>query len=93
MSSDPKGLDVTGGFSRRDFVKAGAAGAAAIAAAGLGMSTAAAAPTPPPEAGGKLRTNSNTGIRTAIVTDTQLSIGPYLAEEFARRKYLSLIHI
>ena len=87
MSADPKGQDVTGGFSRRDFVKAGAAGAAAIAAAGLGMSTAAAAPTPPPEAGGKLRTNSNTGIRTAIVTDTQLSIGPYLAEEFARRKY------
>ena len=86
MSSDLKEQGNVG-LSRRDFVKAGAAGVAGIAAAGLGMNTALAAPTPPPEAGGKLRTNSNTGIRTAIVTDTQLSIGPYLAEEFARRKY------
>jgi len=86
MSSDTKNQDATG-ISRRDFVIAGAAGAAGVAAAGLGMGTAAAAPTPPPEAGGKLRTNSKTGIRTAIVTDTQLNIGPFLAEEFARRKY------
>ena len=84
MSSDLKQQD-NEGISRRDFVKAGAAGAAGIAAAGLGMSTAAAAP--PPEAGGKLRTNSKTGIRTAIVTDAQLNIGPYLAEEFAKRNY------
>jgi 3-oxoacyl-[acyl-carrier protein] reductase len=73
------------GFNRRDFLMAGAA--AGVAAAGLGMNTASAASTPPPEAGGKLRTNSKTGIRTAIITDTQLNIGPFLAEEFARRKY------
>ena len=86
MSSDPR-KQASEGFSRRDFMMAGAAGAASIAAAGFGMNTVSAASTPPPEAGGKLRTNSKTGIRTAIVTDTQLSIGPYLAEEFARRKY------
>ncbi len=80
MSSDNNEHDM----NRRDFVMAGIAG---VAAAGIGMSTASAAPTPPPEAGGKLRTNSKTGIRTAIITDTQLNIGPFLAEEFARRNY------
>jgi len=83
MSSDTTEPDASD-INRRQFLMAGAAG---IATAGLGMSTASAAPTPPAEAGGKLRTNSKTGIRTAIVTDTQLNIGPYLAEEFARRKY------
>ena len=42
---------------------------------------------PPAALGTQLRTNSKTGIRTAIITDTQLNIGPYLAEEFARRNY------
>ncbi len=82
MSSDPKDEDEHG-ISRRDFVMAGAAG---IAAAGFGVGTAQSAE-PPPAAGQILRANSPTGIRTAIITDTQLNIGPYLAEEFARRKY------
>ena len=77
----------TKGLNRRHFLMAGAAGAAGIAAAGMGVSKAWAQPKAPPAAGSKLRTNSKTGIRTAIVTDTQLSIGPHLAREFARRKY------
>jgi 3-oxoacyl-[acyl-carrier protein] reductase len=86
MSSDPEKHD-NEGFSRRDFMMAGAAGAAGIAAAGLGVGTVSAASEPPPGPGGKLRTNSKTGIRTAIVTDTQLNMGPYIAEEFAKRNY------
>jgi 3-oxoacyl-[acyl-carrier protein] reductase len=86
MSSDPEKHD-NEGFSRRDFMMAGAAGAAGIAAAGLGIGTVSAASEPPPGPGGKLRTNSKTGIRTAIVTDTQLNMGPYIAEEFAKRNY------
>jgi 3-oxoacyl-[acyl-carrier protein] reductase len=73
------------GISRRDFMAA--AGVAGIAAAGLGTNIASAQPEPPPAPGEKLRTNSKTGIRTAIITDTQLNIGPFLAQEFARRKY------
>jgi 3-oxoacyl-[acyl-carrier protein] reductase len=73
------------GINRRHFLMAGAAGAAGIAAAGVGMNTAWAQPkAPDPKT---LRTNSKTGIRTAIVTDTQLNMGPYIAEEFARRNY------
>ena len=82
MSADEKEHDAHG-VSRRDFMMAGAAG---VAAAGLGISTAQAAE-PTPATGEKLRTNSKTGVRTAIITDTQLSIGPWLAREFARRKY------
>ena len=74
-------------FNRRDFLTAGAAGAMGLAAAGLGMGTAEAAGDPPPMKGGKLRTNSKTGVRTAIVTDTQLNMGPYVAKEFAERGY------
>ena len=83
MSSETKDQD-NSAITRRDFVMAGAAG---IATAGLGISTAQAAAEPPPPSGEKLRTNSKTGIRTAIITDTQLNIGPYLAEEFARKRY------
>ncbi len=83
MSSDKKEQDVKG-INRRDFLMAGAAGAAGIAAAGVGMNTAWAQPKAP---GAKLKTNSKTGIRTAIVTDAQLNIGPYLAREFARLNY------
>jgi 3-oxoacyl-[acyl-carrier protein] reductase len=83
MSADRKEVD-TRGIGRRHFLAAGAAG---IAAAGVGVNTASAQPKPPEAPGAKLRTNSKTGIRTAIVTDTQLNIGPCLAEEFARRKY------
>jgi NAD(P)-dependent dehydrogenase (short-subunit alcohol dehydrogenase family) len=83
MSSDKKEHDLFG-INRRDFLMAGAAG---IATAGMGIGTAMAAEELPPAPGGKLRTNSRTGIRTAIVTDTQLSIGPELAREFAIHKY------
>ena len=83
MSSDKKEQDEKG-IDRREFLMAGAAGAAGIAAAGVGMNTAWAQPKAP---GAKLKTNSKTGIRTAIITDTQLNIGPYLAREFARLNY------
>ena len=72
------------GIPRRDFLAAGAVG---IAAAGLGMNSALAAGDPPPMRGGKLRTNSKTGVRTAIVSDTQLNMGPYIAKDFAERGY------
>lgn len=77
---DPKNTD------RRNFLKAGAMGAAGVAALSAGFPKAAWAESKAPDAD-KLRTNSKTGVRTAIITDTQLNIGPYLAEEFARRKY------
>jgi len=83
MSSDTTEAD-SNDINRRQFLMAGAAGAAGVAAAGLGIPAAAAAPKAP---GAKLKTNSKTGIRTAIVTDTQLNIGPYLAREFARLNY------
>jgi len=83
MSSDKKEQDLFG-MNRRDFLMAGTAG---IATAGMGIGTAMAAGEPPPALGAKLRTNSRTGIRTAIVTDTQLNIGPELAREFAIHKY------
>ena len=86
MSSDKKDHDVKD-INRRNFLMVGAAGAAGIAAVNLGMNTASAQPQPPAAPGSKLRTNSNTGIRTIIITDTQLNIGPYLAEEFARLNY------
>jgi 3-oxoacyl-[acyl-carrier protein] reductase len=84
MTSEMKEQE-TKGINRRHFLMAGAAGAAGIAAAGVGMNTAWAQPKPPDPK--TLRTNSKTGIRTAIITDTQLNMGPYLAEEFARRNY------
>lgn len=84
MSSDKKERNADG-INRRDFLMAGAAGAAGLAAAGVGMGTAWAQPKAPnPKA---LRTNSKTGIRTAIITDAQLSIGPVLARKFAQLKY------
>jgi 3-oxoacyl-[acyl-carrier protein] reductase len=82
MSSE----DQTGkGMKRRDFMMAGAAGAAGIVAATTALRPAAAQPAPPDP--NKLRTNSPSGKRVAIVTDTQLNIGPYLAKEFARLGY------
>jgi 3-oxoacyl-[acyl-carrier protein] reductase len=71
------------GMNRRDFMVAGAAGAAL--AAGAAVPAAMAQPKPPDPK--KLRTNSPSGKRVAIVTDTQLNIGPYLAKEFARLGY------
>ncbi len=83
MSEDKKDHDASG-LDRRNFLKAGAAGIATAGAAGAGMNTAMAAPEPPGETP---RINSKTGIRTAIVTDAQLNMGPFLAKEFAKRKY------
>jgi 3-oxoacyl-[acyl-carrier protein] reductase len=70
-------------MDRRRFLLASAAGIAA-AGAGLQSSTAQAAPAAPEL---EPRTNSKTGVRTAIVTDAQTNMGPYVAEEFAKLKY------
>ena len=84
MTSDSHDGNTTD-LDRRHFVTAGVAGIAAVGAvAGLGASTAQAAPQAP---GPKLRTNSKTGIRTAVITDAQLNIGPFLAQEMAKLKY------
>jgi NAD(P)-dependent dehydrogenase (short-subunit alcohol dehydrogenase family) len=85
MSSDKKGQEVKD-INRRDFLMAGAAGTAGLAAAGLGMNTAWAQPkAPDPKA---LWTNAKRGgKRVAIVTDTQLNIGPPLARKFAEANY------
>ena len=83
MSSDKKEQDVKG-VNRRDFLMAGAAGAAGLAAAGVGMGTAWAQPK---ATGAILKTNSKTGVRTIVITDAQLNIGPFLALEFAKRHY------
>ena len=82
MSSDDRNDD---GMKRRDFMMAGAMGAAGIVATAAASSDAAAAPMPPDPK--KLRTNSPSGKRVAIVTDTQLNMGPYIAKEFAKLGY------
>ncbi len=76
MSSDTKSQ----GVNRRHFLATGAVG---LAAAGAGIRTATAQASRPQD----VPTNSKTGIRTAIVTDTQLNIGPYLARNFAKLNY------
>jgi 3-oxoacyl-[acyl-carrier protein] reductase len=70
----------TPGVDRRNFIKTGFAGAAGIAAASAGMNAAQAAPVAP---GPQPKTNSPTGIRTAVITDAQLNIGPILARKMA----------
>jgi len=82
MGSDTKHPDAHG-IDRRHLMMAGAAG---MAAAGLGMNTAWAQPkAPDPEA---LWTNAKKGgKRVAILTDTQLNIGPPLARRMARANY------
>ena len=82
MSSDTKERD-TNAIDRRHFLMAGAA--AGDAAAGVGVNNAFAQPKAPDPK--KPWTNSKTGVRTAIITDTQLNIGPYLAREMAKLKY------
>ena len=84
MDSDTNDQDVHG-FNRRDFLMAGAA--AGVAAAGFSIPTAAGAAPMIPPSDGKLKTNSKTGIRTIVITDAQLNIGPFLAREFAKRNY------
>ena len=73
------------GLDRRDFLISGAAAGAAVAGAGLGLAT-----TPRRTAAQQAHevwTNSSSGRRTAVITDTQLNIGPHLAREMARRNY------
>ncbi len=74
----------TVGIDRRDFMKTGLAGAAGIAAVGAGMNAALAQPTAP---GPQPATNSKTGIRTAVITDAQLNIGPFVARKMAALNY------
>jgi NAD(P)-dependent dehydrogenase (short-subunit alcohol dehydrogenase family) len=85
MSSDTKEQDAKG-IDRRHFLMAGAAGAAVIAVAGAGINTAWAQPkAPDPKA---LWTNAKKGgKRVAIITDTQLNIGPFLARKMAKANY------
>jgi NAD(P)-dependent dehydrogenase (short-subunit alcohol dehydrogenase family) len=68
------------GMNRRHFLVASSAG---IAAAGAGIATTSAQTTGP----AVLPTNSTSGKRVAIVTDTVLSMGPHLARKFARNGY------
>ncbi len=82
-SSDTKEQDAQD-INRRHFLKAGAAGAAGIALAGCaGIQTASAQKSNVQT----LKTNSKTGIRTAVITDVQLNIGPHLARKMARLNY------
>ena len=70
------------GVDRRTVLAAGAAG---LAVAGAGIKPVLAQPkAPDPNAP---KTNSRTGIRTAVITDAQLNIGPYLARKMAALNY------
>jgi NAD(P)-dependent dehydrogenase (short-subunit alcohol dehydrogenase family) len=85
MSSDMK-KQVPKDIQRRDFMKAGVVGAAGIAVAGVSMNNAWAEPkAPDPKA---LWSNAKKGgKRVAIITDTQLNIGPFLARKMAKANY------
>ncbi len=85
------------GMNRRNFLTASAAG---LAVAALGASNVEAEDKPPAEAENKPpaetgtrppsnppRTNAKDAVRTAIITDAQLNMGPILAQEFAARGY------
>jgi NAD(P)-dependent dehydrogenase (short-subunit alcohol dehydrogenase family) len=81
VNSDSNDEETTG-IDRRQFLAVGAAG---LAAASVGIPAVAKAE--PKAPGEKLKTNSKTGIRTIVITDAQLNIGPFLAREFAKRNY------
>lgn len=85
MSSDTREQDVNN-TNRRDFLKAGAAGVAGLAVAGVGMSTALAQPKAP-DAKALWSNAKKGGKRVAIITDTQLNIGPFLARKMAMANY------
>lgn len=81
--SSKKNKQTKNGLDRRNFMKMGAAGIAVAATSGI--SSAFAQPkNPNPE---DIKTNSKTGIRTAVITDTQLNIGPFLARKMAKLNY------
>jgi NAD(P)-dependent dehydrogenase (short-subunit alcohol dehydrogenase family) len=69
------------GTNRRHFLAASAVG---IAVAGTGLRTVAAATASGEQ---ELKTKSRTGVRTAVITDTQLNIGPHLARKMAKLGY------
>ncbi len=71
------------GINRRQFVKLGATGVAVAAATGLPGTFARTQPVDNKAPW----SNSKNGIRTAIITDTQLNIGPYLARKLAKLNY------
>ncbi len=71
------------GINRRNFMRIGAAGLAVAATPGINSVYAGSKNADVDE----LRTNSKTGIRTAVITDAQLNIGPYLARKFAKLNY------
>lgn len=71
------------GFNRRHFMKMGATGLAFATTAGINTSMAKTQNTN--QQG--IKTNSKTGVRTAIITDAQLNIGPHLARKFAALNY------
>lgn len=78
-----KGKEETKGINRRNFMKVGAAGLAVAATSGVGTVFAA-----PNENDNKAPwSNSKTGVRTAIITDAQLNIGPHLARKLAKLNY------
>jgi NAD(P)-dependent dehydrogenase (short-subunit alcohol dehydrogenase family) len=70
-------------LNRRHFMKKGAASLAFATTAGIGTSYAKTT-NPNQQA---IKTNSKTGIRTAVITDAQLNIGPFLARKLARLNY------
>lgn len=85
MNSDTKEQDVKN-TNRRDFLKAGAAGVAGLAVAGVAINTALAQPKAPDSKA--LWSNAKKGgKRVAIITDTQLNIGPILARKMAMANY------
>jgi NAD(P)-dependent dehydrogenase (short-subunit alcohol dehydrogenase family) len=71
------------GIDRRNFMKVGAAGIAVAATSGMSKVFARSdhhenkAPW----------SNSKSGIRTAVITDAQLNIGPFLARKMAKLNY------
>jgi 3-oxoacyl-[acyl-carrier protein] reductase len=79
QSQRPSGLD------RRDFLISGAAAGAAVAGAGLGLATTPRRTVA--QQAQEVWTNSSSGRRTAVITDTRLNIGPHLAREMAGLNY------
>lgn len=69
------------GVDRRNFLISGAAAGIAAAGAGIGAATAQ------PASGQAPKTNSPSGKRVAIITDTRLNIGPHLARKMAPLNY------
>ena len=70
------------GINRRNLLAAGATGLAAI-----GVGSVASAQPKAPDAKALWTNVKKGGKRVAIVTDTQLNIGPYLARKFAHAGY------